>query len=112
MESDHALASTVHRGFDGEPLHTSPENAWAVHVPVREPKNQAHGVISRDVMLPRSRRKKNRRSVGLPGKLPVNRQVTTIMPSCCSSANGSQAYVNLAEVAAFHCLIDDRPLWI
>ena len=48
-----------------------------------------HGMISRNAIFPRSRRKKNRSSTGLPGKLPVNRLVTTVVPSRWSKANGS-----------------------
>lgn len=37
---------------------------------------EAHGVISSELILPRSSVKANRRSTGLPGKLPVTRTVT------------------------------------
>ena len=56
---------------------------------VHKLKIKVYGVISRNAIFPRSRRKKNRRSTGLPGKLPVNRLVTIVVPSRCSKANGS-----------------------
>ena len=56
---------------------------------VRELEIKAHGTISRKAIFLRSSRKKNRRSIGLPGKFPVSRLVTTVMPSRCSAANGS-----------------------
>ena len=49
----------------------------------------AHGMTSRNAILSRSRRKKNRRFTGLPGKLPFNRLVTTVMPFFCSDSSGS-----------------------
>ncbi len=56
---------------------------------IGELKVETHGMISSAAILPRSRRKQNRRSTGLPGKFPVNRLVTTVMPSFCSKAKGS-----------------------
>ena len=44
---------------------------------------KAHGVISRNAIFLRSSRKTNRKSTGLPGKLPVSRLVTTYRPSFC-----------------------------
>ena len=56
---------------------------------VREVEIKVHETISRKAIFPRSSRKRNRRSIGLPGKFPVSRLVTTIVPSRCSAANGS-----------------------
>ena len=47
------------------------------HPAARESDIKAQGAISRNAILPRSSRKANRRSTGLPGKFPVNRLVTT-----------------------------------
>ena len=56
---------------------------------VHKLKITVYGMISRNAIFPRSMRKKKRRSTGLPGKLPVNRLVTTVVPPRCSMANGS-----------------------
>src|SRR5260370_33654642 len=80
------------------------------HPAVHELKIKAHGMISRNATLPRSKRKKNRRLIGLPGKFPVNRLVTTVIPPFCSKAKGSLVYVYLVEASAFHCLIESMPL--
>ena len=47
-----------------------PPSVPAVH----KLKIKVYGVISRNSIFPRSRRKKNRRSTGLPGKLPVKEE--------------------------------------
>src|SRR6202047_4675683 len=49
---------------------------------------EAHGMISSDAILSPSSRKKNRRSTGLPGKLPVRRLVIRVFPSFCSEEKG------------------------
>ena len=67
-------------------------------------------MISNDAILSPSSSKKNRRLTGLPGKFPVSRLVTTILPSFCSHAKGSLVYWYLAEASAFHFLIAARPL--
>jgi len=54
--------------------------------PIGELQIKAHGVISRNAIFPRSSRKTNRKSTGLPGKLPVSRLVTMYRPSFCSTA--------------------------
>src|SRR6266481_5587450 len=70
---------------------------------------KAHGVISRNAIFPRSSRKTNRKSTGLPGKLPVSRLVTMYRPSFCSTANGSPVYEYLADAAVFHALMAAGP---
>ena len=58
-------------------------------------------MISSDAIFARSRRKANRKSTGLPGKLPVSRVVTMYRPSLCSTANGTLVYKYLADAAVF-----------
>src|SRR5258708_34904759 len=73
---------------------------------------KAHGVISRNAIFPRSSRKTNRKSTGLPGKLPVSRLVTTYRPSFCSTAKGSLVYEYLAVASVFHALMAAGPQWV
>ena len=61
-------------------------------------------MISNDAILSPSSSKKNRRSTGLPGKLPVSRHVTTNLPSFCSHASGSLVYWYLAEASVLPLL--------
>lgn len=51
--------------------------------------NAGHEMISSEAILSSWRRKKNRRSTGLPGKSPTRWQVMTVLPSISSSATGS-----------------------
>src|SRR6266700_3426410 len=73
---------------------------------------KAHGVISRNAIFLRSSRKTNRKSTGLPGKLPVSRLVTTYRPSFCSTAKGSLVYEYLADASVFHALMAAGPQWV
>src|SRR6202007_1668403 len=77
--------------------------------PIRELQIEAHGWISRHAILPRWRRKENRRLTGLPGKLPVSRLVTMYRPSFCSTATGSLVYEYLAEAPFFNPLMAAGP---
>src|ERR1700687_1743810 len=70
---------------------------------VSELEVEAHGMISSDAILSPSSPKKNRRSTGLPGKLPVRWLVMTVFPSSCTDAKGSLVYVYLPS--AFHFLM-------
>src|ERR1700674_2051192 len=74
---------------------------------VSELKVEAHGMISSDAILSPSSPKKNRRSTGLPGKLPVRWLVMTVFPSSCSDTKGSLVYVYLPS--AFHFLMAAKP---
>src|SRR5439155_21214566 len=71
-----------------------------------------HGMISNDAILSPSTLKKNRRSTGLPGKLPTRWLVTTVFPSFSSHAIGSLVYSYFAEASVFQSLIAARPLWV
>src|SRR5438876_2935382 len=79
------------------------------HAPVGELQIKAHGVISRNAIFRRSRRKTNRKLTGLPGKLPVSRLVTMHRPSFCSTAKGSMVYEYLADASTFHALMAAGP---
>src|SRR5438034_2565972 len=62
-------------------------------------------MIPNDAILSASSLKKNRRSIGLPGKFPTRWLVTTVFPSLSSCAKGSHVYSYFAEASVFHCLI-------
>lgn len=51
-----------------------------------------HGIISNDEILSPSSSKRKRRFTGLPGKLPVSRLVTTVLPSFPSHVKSSLVY--------------------
>ena len=53
----------------------------------------AHDVISSAAILSPSSSKRYRSSTGLPGKFPVRRLVTTMLPPCCSDAMGVLVYL-------------------
>src|SRR5258708_35796142 len=82
------------------------------HAPIGELQIKAHGVISRNAIFPRSSRKTNRRSSGLPGKLPVSRLVTMYRPSFRSTAKGSLVYEYLPDASTFHTLLAAEPEWV
>ena len=71
-----------------------------------------HGMISGEEILTASSVKKNRRSTGLPGKLPVSRLVTTVFPALVSQAKGSLVYSYFLDTSLFHFLIAARPLYV
>src|SRR5580692_7340859 len=79
------------------------------HAAAGEPEIKAHGVISRYAILPRSRRKTNRKSSGLPGKFPVIRLMTTYPPFCSTTAKGSLVYEYLVDASIFHALMAAEP---
>src|SRR5579862_6480700 len=60
------------------------------------------GAISRDAILSPSSRNRKRRSTGLPGKVPVSRQVTTVLRSSDATSSGSIVKTEAARVWAIH----------
>src|SRR3954471_15745008 len=69
----------------------------------------AHERISSDAILSPSSVKTKSSSIGLPGKFPVSRLVTMILPSFSADVSGSIVCWYFLLVSASHCWIAAKP---